>query len=211
MAACAHFQWADLLAAANCGESARMVSVAPTRVTDSLLRALVDVGVKPQLLDSRAPHPDLHLSYAPAGSLGGDRLLGMLAARHRYSGAVVVVSAGTAFTVDGVDAAGHHLGGCIAPGVGAAAAALPEVLRGRAEGAPVLGAGQSTEGCLRAGLGSLYAGALQHWRTVWQDHRPGLVVTGGDAEYIATLAAAIAWRAEVRQCLVLDGLKWALP
>ena len=55
--------------------------------------------------------------YEDPSQLGVDRWLAALGAYHVAKGAVAVVDAGTAITVDIVDAGGAHLGGTIAPGL----------------------------------------------------------------------------------------------
>lgn len=55
-------------------------------------------------------------AYAVPELLGVDRWLGMIGARRQCREPFLLVAAGTAFTVDLVDATGQHLGGLIAPG-----------------------------------------------------------------------------------------------
>jgi type III pantothenate kinase len=55
-------------------------------------------------------------AYAQPQSLGIDRWLGMVAAWHGARAPLLCVSAGTAFSIDLVDATGSHRGGCIVPG-----------------------------------------------------------------------------------------------
>jgi len=54
-------------------------------------------------------------AYSNTGTLGVDRWLALIAARHKY-GAACIVDCGTAVTIDGLDAGGRHLGGLIIPG-----------------------------------------------------------------------------------------------
>lgn len=56
-------------------------------------------------------------AYAEPARLGVDRWLGVVEGYVRH-GANIVVDAGSALTVDAVDAAGRHLGGYIVPGLG---------------------------------------------------------------------------------------------
>jgi type III pantothenate kinase len=56
-------------------------------------------------------------AYAHPAALGIDRWLGMIAAWHEARAALLCASAGTAFTLDLIDARGAHRGGCIVPGV----------------------------------------------------------------------------------------------
>ncbi|MBI2382357.1 MAG: type III pantothenate kinase [Gammaproteobacteria bacterium] len=74
-----------------------------------------------------APHAEfggLRNAYAEPERLGVDRWLAMLAGRHRVGGAVLVVDAGSALTLDCVDAHGQHRGGLIVPGLGMARRSL---------------------------------------------------------------------------------------
>lgn len=64
-----------------------------------------------------ATAPPLINAYAEPTQLGIDRWLNMLAAYHEHQAAVMVVSFGTATTIDIVDASGQHLGGYILPGI----------------------------------------------------------------------------------------------
>lgn len=55
-------------------------------------------------------------AYADPSLLGVDRWLGMIGVRTRCKQAFLLAAAGTAFTIDVVDADGAHQGGLIAPG-----------------------------------------------------------------------------------------------
>jgi type III pantothenate kinase len=55
-------------------------------------------------------------AYARPAALGIDRWLGMVAAWHEARAPLLCASAGTAFTLDLIDDAGQHRGGCIVPG-----------------------------------------------------------------------------------------------
>lgn len=132
----------------------------------------------------RSPYAGLRVAYADPARLGVDRWLAMLGARARHRGAVLVASAGTALTLDVVDADGRHRGGFIAPGLQTAlkatlgqtrfpTAAMETPARGQlatATEAAVL------EGALLACLGALDRGAAlaPEVGTRW--------LGGGDAE-----------------------------
>lgn len=83
---------------------------------------------------SRARFGPLRIGYADATQLGVDRFLALVAASEFLPQPVIVLNAGTALTVDALDANGRHLGGVIMPGLrsiagalGAAAPRLPAV------------------------------------------------------------------------------------
>ncbi len=61
---------------------------------------------------------DVVNGYREPGQLGCDRFASLIGARHRYPGqSLLVVTAGTATTVDALDARGHFIGGMILPGL----------------------------------------------------------------------------------------------
>ncbi len=74
-------------------------------------------GVEPRFAAVHAHVAGVHTRYDPPRQLGVDRWLAAIAGFHIAAGAACVIDAGTALTVDIVDAAGHHLGGSISPGV----------------------------------------------------------------------------------------------
>lgn len=83
------------------------------RITE-LTRQLV--GVTPHTFTSGRESAGLRNGYLEPDRLGVDRWLAMLGARSIAGGALLVVSAGTALTLDAVRADGLHLGGLIVPG-----------------------------------------------------------------------------------------------
>jgi type III pantothenate kinase len=154
-------------------------------------------------------------AYEQAGSLGVDRWLGIVAAYAEFKRAVVVVSAGTALTIDWVDAVGMHRGGYIIPGARLMAEALLRSTdRVRFDGLPLLASaapGRETGDCVYNGIALALAGAVQlaltQARAALGDVQ--LVFAGGDA---ATLSGLLADEVvAMRPDLVLDGLRLALP
>ena len=146
----------------------------------------------------------LRNSYAEPERLGVDRWLAMLAARDGFDGALCVVDAGTAVTVDIVTAEGQHAGGYILPG--------PELMhrtltadtgriRADAEVTPSLAPGRSTTDCVNAGVWrAAYAGV----QSVLADHPAHqAVLTGGGAEGLLALGMVADHRAD----LVMEGLR----
>jgi type III pantothenate kinase len=72
--------------------------------------------VEPRFVHSPAAQAGIRNAYPDPARLGVDRWLAMLGARALESRPLCVVSVGTAMTIDGLDAAGQHLGGVIVPG-----------------------------------------------------------------------------------------------
>ena len=92
-------------------------TVARERRTEELVRTLAVLnGELVRVTVDRYRHC-LPTRYNPA-QLGLDRWLAALAAHERAGGACVVVDAGTATTIDLIDADGAHAGGYILPGEG---------------------------------------------------------------------------------------------
>ncbi len=152
----------------------------------------------------------LQNGYEQAEQMGVDRWLAMIAAWHRYHRPVCVVDAGTACTVDLVDAAGQHLGGWIAPGRGLMIHALNQntadinVAAGEASGW-----GKSTQAAVAGGVAAGWRGLAWAIRAAAENVLPGChyVVSGGDADSLLPLIN----NAEHRPQLVLEGLDLWLP
>jgi type III pantothenate kinase len=146
-------------------------------------------------------------------TVGVDRLLSAIAARHRAPATtVLVVDCGSAITVNLTTAEGTFRGGAILPGVRLAAQslqqgtfALPKVAVER----PATPLGRSTEAAIRAGVYFGLAGAIDRllWELVNRAPAAGnpweVFVTGGDA---GLLARALRTPHQVVDALVLEGL-----
>jgi len=89
----------------------------------AMLRQAVNehAGIEPIFVTPRAEcivrGRVLRNAYQQPTQLGIDRWLAMMAARGLSADAVLVVSAGTAMTLDAINDQGQHLGGLIVPGV----------------------------------------------------------------------------------------------
>jgi type III pantothenate kinase len=91
-------------------------------------------GVEPEFGGRGNLEWGIALDVAEPHSLGADRAVNAIAAHHACEGDLIVISFGTATTVDHVDFRGAYKGGIIAPGVNlslealvAAAAKLPRI------------------------------------------------------------------------------------
>jgi type III pantothenate kinase len=138
--------------------------------------------------DIELPMP---LDVANPETVGADRVVSAAAAFEAAGGPVVVVTLGTAMTINAVSGQGRFLGGIICPGLRIAAralhestAALPIVEPARPDG-PF---GRNTVDAIRAGLfyqaGGTIRDVVERMAAelgVW----PHVVLTGGDAELIA--------------------------
>lgn len=98
-------------------ETILLASVVDKQTTDAVTAVLHHACALPvRRISSTDRMPDLTAGYLKLEQLGVDRLLAMVAARARTRRPLCVVDAGTAVTVDFVDAGGLHLGGFILPG-----------------------------------------------------------------------------------------------
>lgn len=153
------------------------------------------------------------LAYHQPAALGVDRWLGMAALWATVPDSFVLVSAGSAVTVDYVDRNKGHLGGQIIPGVGMSLHALD---RGTGRiGSQAVGLsthwlpGATTSACVEAGLTALYSGFLRQIceHPLIRAESGVLVLTGGDAQVLLPLLGN-ARKALVYPFVVLEGLRY---
>ncbi len=164
---------------------------------------------------AEGPH-GLHSSYA-ADQLGVDRYCALVAARAHATGPVVVVDAGTAVTVDMLQADGRHAGGYLLPGRQLGWEALQGRLSDRIAprdatqwpedlgAAPGLNSTEALERGWGLGLAAALDGLIAHAAAGIQPS-PACWLTGGDAYWLAPLMRS---ESVIFPNLVLDGL-WEL-
>lgn len=97
------------------GETCWLASVASADVTAAVAAQLATAGHPARRARTLPELAGVRIAYAEPTRLGVDRFLALLAARARGAGPWLLVSAGSALTVDLLDAAGQHRGGVIAP------------------------------------------------------------------------------------------------
>jgi len=167
----------------------------------------------PEMFGRELPVPIPVLVRQPQ-KVGTDRLLCALGAREIAGAPCIVVGAGTAITVDLVDAEGRFAGGAIAPGFGLAARALHEgtsLLPLVEPGVAVRAAGRDTEEAIRSGIYHFCRGGVRELiarLAAESGGRAAVVVTGGDAGLLLPLDVD----AEVREApeLIFHGMSAAL-
>ncbi|MFN3544168.1 MAG: type III pantothenate kinase [Thiobacillus sp.] len=173
-----------------------------------LAEVLAEAGVDVIWLRSEAAYGDLVNGYAVPEQLGVDRWMALIAARARTSEPLLVVSAGTAMTVDAISAAGRFLGGIIVPGVQLMREALRqgtagvEPAEGHVEAFP-----RGTSDAVHSGIVAALCGAVRRQFEALAAHAgqvPRCIVTGGDA---AVIAPHLDWPVEIVPALVLEGIE----
>jgi type III pantothenate kinase len=151
--------------------------------------------------------------YRKPRRLGVDRWVAMIGARAQTSGALCVVDAGSAITIDAIDQEGQHLGGQIIPGLHLMARALQantsgiRELRSRlTDPGPAMSHFADTTGrAIQAGALNAICGAVERAvRTLRSEgFRPKIILTGGSA---APILGQLDGKVIYRPHLVLEGL-----
>lgn len=161
----------------------------------------------PQIARSAAQWRQLRNGYAQPERMGVDRWLAMIGARAQCAqGALCVVDAGTALTVDVVRADGQHLGGLICAGLATQQRALLGDTHINARTQPPHyhgGLGSNTETCISQGAMLACLGAIDRARQSLTGPVHG-ILCGGDAP---TLLPHLSGDWQHQPHLVLQGLQ----
>jgi type III pantothenate kinase len=177
---------------------------------EALLTALLrSASIEPKWLSSQASFGDLSNSYVAPQQLGVDRWMALIAARRRTTGTALVVSVGTAMTVDALAADGTFLGGLIAPGPTLMQNALQQgTARVAAEPGSWQAFPRTTADAMQSGIIAALSGAvLQQYARLKAATQlpPRCLLTGGAAEM---LSPHLDVDAEWVPALVLEGIDW---
>jgi type III pantothenate kinase len=132
-------------------------------------------------------------AYPEPRRLGADRWAALVAARHQFAGNVCIVDAGTAITIDTLDAEGRHLGGLIIPGIRMMQQALAGFTHMDAEIGnvlyqPELLLAKDTESAIAAGSFNTAIAVIDRTVQAIVTELSGnvhCILTGGDADKIA--------------------------
>ncbi len=183
----------DTVPAAWQGETRALYSnVAGDMVEQSLQQALQAAGIASvQRFRSREHCAGVINGYRDPAQLGSDRFATLVAARHLYpSQALLVVTCGTATTIDALDIHGRFIGGMILPGLLTMAkslavntAQLPEVNELRIAHQ----FGDNTRDAIVSGCMTAQAAAIDHALRSLQASEAGArcLLSGGAAAYVA--------------------------
>jgi type III pantothenate kinase len=161
--------------------------------------------LEPEFVAATAACGGVTNAYARPAALGVDRWLGLIAARRAARRPTVIVSGGTAVTIDTLTLEGHHRGGLIVPGM-----QMMRDARARFGSDDELVPGAA----LRTGAGATSPDGVPELLAALADRSidefgarvgeaPRVVLTGGDARL---LEAHLVHAAEVVPDLVLSGL-----
>lgn len=152
---------AELLASPTPPCRIMVANVAGRAAAVAIAQALAPWEEHIAFVQSEAKRAGVSNGYAEPGRLGVDRWCALVGARQATRAACLVVGAGTATTVDTLDAAGNFLGGLILPGFDLMRAALAR----NTAGLPLAQGSHQTyprctddaifSGCLEAQLGAI--------------------------------------------------------
>ena len=182
-----------------------LASVGGDLVDSELIAALAGLNeAKVRQAVSQSTFLGLVNSYPHPNRMGVDRWLAMLAAHHHNDGALCVIDAGTAVTLDLLSAEGVHRGGYILPGAEIMGRAL-SIYTGRIHvdilDHPTFAPGDDTVACVSAGGWRAVMGALQSVLSDYPEHRA--LLTGGSALTLLDLGLTATYIPD----LVMEGLR----
>ena len=184
----AFVMWNDMQA-----EKRVMVScVAGESVEQALSRwTQLHWSIAPEFLRSTAKRGGVINAYADPGQYGVDRWAALLGAHSLYEVPVCIIDAGTAITVDLLDAGGVHHGGRILPGLQMMREALLKGAAGihQADGEPTAFANNTADAVSSGTLHMLQAALIEICSSAGQclGNNMKIIITGGMSEQIMSL------------------------
>ena len=180
--------------------------VSATHLLDLMLGVAVELWPTVDIISvkSHAYAFGVHNAYQQPEKLGVDRWLALVAVRNHYHKPACIVDCGTAITVDLIDADGGHQGGFISPGLTLMKKSLATGTAGLQfyETNYIVGPANFTESAIYSGTLLAAVGLIEHVLSK-QATAMQLILTGGDAEIIAT---QLAIKPIIDTDLVLRGL-----
>lgn len=205
---CAYADCSMLAAQLSPGCACYVASVASSTHEQKLAALLADAEAAATWLSAAAEFDDVKNTYLNPAQLGVDRWMALIAARQRTRAPVLVVSAGTAMTVDALSGEGVFLGGLIVPGLSMMRRALArETARIAETNGQWRAFPQTTADAVQSGIVAALCGAIQQQHTrlaAAAATPPRCLLTGGDAK---TLLPHLAVQAEHAPALVLEGIE----
>ena len=184
--------------------------VSATPLLDLMLAVAVELWPTVDIISvkSQARAFGVHSAYQQPEKLGVDRWLALVAVRNHYHKPACIVDCGTAITVDLIDADGKHLGGLISPGLTLMKKSLATGTAGLQfhETNYSVEPANFTESAIYSGTLLAAVGLIEHVLSK-QATAMQLILTGGDAEIIAT---QLAIKPIIDADLVLRGLAFVI-
>jgi type III pantothenate kinase len=173
-----------------------------------LMQHWATLGTKPQWITSHREQCGVKNGYDYPWLLGADRWAALIGARALAQGqAALVVSVGTAVTVDSIDASGVFIGGLILPGFGLMLRALEMGTAGlRVPMGEVVDFPRNTSDALMSGGAQAISGAVERQYRLLQTRVravPKLIISGGAA---VKLSPTLDMPHEHVEHLVFEGL-----
>ena len=162
------------------------VNVASDSARASVQSALANSGLEPVWSKSRAQSCGVKNGYQSPETLGADRWAALIAVRQRTLDASLVVSAGSALTVDALNAGGQFIGGIIVPGLHMMRQALAgSTAQVGSQYGKVLVFPTTTADAVETGLMAACTGAIKTMLSHLEKNggaQPRIFLTGGDAD-----------------------------
>ena len=182
-------------------------NVAGPRVLDQLHNACARIGIALDVIRSRPAQLGVTNGYSDPAQLGTDRWASLIAAHRAAPGHKLVVTAGTALTIDALTAEGRFLGGLIVPGPALMRRSLDRgtadlrLTEGEFRDFPRSTPDAITTGAIQAGVGAIarMAAAMAE-----KSAPPVLAVLAGGAA--REIAPHLPIPGAIHENLVLDGL-----
>jgi type III pantothenate kinase len=177
---------ADAWAALPVPTSIVLCSVAPAAFTHSVIQWCHRRWSCPiHSVRSQARAHGVTNAYPRPETLGNDRWAALIGTHRHYHGNKCIIDAGTAVTIDLIDAGGHHTGGLIAPGYQSMLHALQSTTRlnipSHANAPMELSPGNNTADCIHAGVLYSLVGLIEQAARQFADGDNRVILTGGNA------------------------------
>jgi len=198
-----------------------LVSSVASPKTEELFNHWLDekLSVKAHYIQVEKQFCGLVAAYEDVSRLGVDRWLGMIAAKEMKPGFCIVIDAGSAITIDYLNASGQHRGGLIVPGLSLLCRSMssgtynlsPESLTLTQNWQP----GCDTVSGISQGASAMYSGLVKEALSYYikeaakQSEKVNLFLSGGDAKAFLPWCEALLPPEYIvlKETLVLDGIE----
>lgn len=201
-----HYSLFNSLKTYDCISQVLVSNVAGIDAKNKLTNLFSDLDLEPFWVHPCKLLCGLHNKYNHCNSLGSDRWSSMIAAWDLYHEPCMVVSAGTALTIDMISDRGEFFGGIICPGYHSlrnslfTIPSLSNISNGLFEKAPL-----SSENALYSGVINMLVGAIERIYNVMscRHNKFHCIISGGDSSLLLPYLDSKFIKVEN---LVLDGL-----